>query len=1247
MIDLISTKRPPRRAHSWIVVFALTLTALAPVAYGDEPRLGALLSHDLTVMPSNQPDEIRLRWRFSKPDNEAVRILLFAPGPVESATTETVSFVWTQSKDGKTLGGGEKEYREAFPSRSRPRGELREIGVWRHCRIAVLRLYFSPVADGVWFPDGEVVIRFSQLDSQPFAGLPNDLDQIARSLFVNFPPARQTASTPEAAPAPYTTTLALKVTTEEEGFCTLGAHDVINQLGPINVESLSAYQDGAPAPVQIFSDAGAPVDNGPLKPGGVVRFFAPASTSSYATETVTWLANNAAGHKTFTPLEPSSDSPRADSLTRRMRIEHDLEFAAGRDSGDEQNRYWMWSDLLSEPTPAVEFNAPSLSGVVEMRVHLLMQSGAPNAFIDSATLTLNGVTPECTPHVEGDFVTLTARLNADLIKPSANRLGFTLDDPASLKRRYDAAYLDWIELAWASPVAPSASPYETPGHPVSLKPMEGVGTYWRSRNSADDWRFAPVDAGVTLPPTGEVFFLPAGARSVNATVKAVDFSVGMHRSLLRRDAADVLIIAPAAWIGGFSPFAAQLKRQGYTTRAEAVEAIYDLFGDGRLSPHAIKRYINWAYHEWNGAPSYVLLAGDATWDYHDRYGVGVKNFVPGYRLAPEYSVDGWYVRLDGKDDLLPDMSIARWPVRSAEELATLIHKTIEYKERPPLGPWLNQVFMVTDDGFERYTDELASRWMPEGFRLTRRHIRDYPLVDNIYLPARLRAETRAKTSLAATEDIIHKLNQGVWLWEFYGHGAPNVVGDERMFFGGGSKYTDVKKLANDGKPFLFWSFSCETCKFDYPREKWNISIGEDLLSRPEGGAVGLLGATGRGYPHDHIVLARGLHEAAFSLKLETQGQILMAAELFGLAAQSRLESNDQFTFLGDPTIRFPKFTTLEHGDLDENFSTVWTASEPPASIARAAAWASDARGVIDYATLTPGARLDAPAFRLTPDYEPPLRIGAEQIGMSGGRAAVAHGAVEVTPFIAGPLIEPTTGRLPNLRVKPDSLTITPHEPRSGETVFLDAVIENTGQASAMNVTVQGEQAELGKNKSPMTVVVGDRSAVIKRIDPGQSKRVRLRWDPTGDHGSYELAAEIDPYNQIGESDEDDNLAEIQITVLRKADLIVAEDEFNLTPIENGKRFQVGFAIKNIGESPASKIVVEMAFYRRGSGERVSIRVPEAIELSAGGRYAAGGIKIPADISAFEILIDPDEIVDEESHENNLFRYEVNNVFNSK
>ena len=57
-----------------------------------------------------------------------------------------------------------------------------------------------------------------------------------------------------------------------------------------------------------------------------------------------------------------------------------------------------------------------------------------------------------------------------------------------------------------------------------------------------------------------------------------------------------------------------------------------------------------------------------------------------------------------------------------------------------------------------------------------------------------------------------------------------------------------KRLSPDSPPAMLWAFTCETGSFDYAKDKWNISIGEDLLVRHNGGAVSLVVATGRGFP---------------------------------------------------------------------------------------------------------------------------------------------------------------------------------------------------------------------------------------------------------------------------------------------------------------------------------------------------------------------------------------------------------------
>ncbi len=1213
-------------------------------AWADGPKFGQLLSPALTVTQQTQHD-LQIEWALDEGASDTVlHALLALPGPIQHATQSVVSFDW-QVHGATPQSGDQADFKKKNPRRTQPRLTIHELGYLAGARIASmqLRFYYSSAAeDTVSFPNGKIRVQFNQLDPMRFDGFPNDIAPIASALLLN-EPLRTIASTKEFAVAPYHETRAVKLVHQTQGAVSLRASDLLGVFEQdLDSSRLALFQQGEPIPRAIINNDGAVKRQGLLTDGDSIVFHAPASDSAFATETVTWFAVDPESARVFEETTQKKQSDRVVPLLQTKRLEQDHIFIDGKSTNEEQNQHWMWADLLNQATPEFDYRfnetAFSATGAIKMRFYI--GNVRSELLVKHVTPALDGTLIDWTVSTGTGYITATGDVSRDLITKHTHRLSFKGVDSATTQRVFDELYLDWFDVSYATNILPSTNAYQTPPGELVIPLPDLSRAIWLPDDESQPATISNNDSVIYSYGAGDLYVDKANRFITRPRLKLYDPTSLAVNDLLNLSQSDVVLIAPSDWRSTLAPFRDSLMRLGYTVRTASIEAIYDRFGDGGLSPFAVREFLRYAYQTWKRpSPSYVLLIGDASWDYHNRYGVGVKNYVPGYRAHPNYAVENWFVCLDGEGDAAPDMMIGRWPLRSKDELATLIHKTVRYKEEIEPAPWLNKMFVLTDHGFDRFTEELVDEWIPQGFRLAQRHVKEYPLIDNIYLPEKLRAANRAKTSLAATRDVIRILNEGVWLMQFFGHGAPNVVGNERLFFGGGSRFTDVKKLTNQERPFLFWSFSCETTTFDYPRQKWNISIGEDLLIHPNGGAVGLLGAAGRGYPHDHIILARGIHEALFHYGLSTMGQVLLAGNLIGLAYQQVFEPADQFCFLGDPTIRLPEFRPLQLAvnlqgsqiDLQQDGRSFNRLPQ------HAAAWARSGSDVVYYATMQN--KLEPIAAQFDMIGHDGLIVGAEALSKRDGRIVVSHGA---QPFEreAPAIIEPTTGRLPDLVIQPGSVRVTPPSPRSGETIFLSGVIENKGGATALDVFVQGSQAPVGQKKAPFHVVVGQRGERIERLDPGESKPVRLRWDPTANPGRFDLEMTVDPFGQIEEDNDDNNTHDAAVTVRRKADLLVEEDRFQLTPIEDGKRVRVDFSIINNGESPVEKLLIEMAFAYQGSDKRLKHYVPEIVSLGPGQRYTANRIRIPANIQYFEIVIDPDERVDEETHQNNTFRFTV-------
>ncbi len=156
------------------------------------------------------------------------------------------------------------------------------------------------------------------------------------------------------------------------------------------------------------------------------------------------------------------------------------------------------------------------------------------------------------------------------------------------------------------------------------------------------------------------------------------------RAWLKRTSnrADTIVIGPRAFLDAARPLVEHRRRQGLTPLAVPVEEIYAEFGFGEPRPEAIREFLSYAYHHWT-APSlrYVLLLGDATYDFKNDYGLNVENHVPPLMIETRYLQtvsDPTYAAVNG-DDLLPDVAIGRLPAASVDELRAMVGKILAYE----------------------------------------------------------------------------------------------------------------------------------------------------------------------------------------------------------------------------------------------------------------------------------------------------------------------------------------------------------------------------------------------------------------------------------------------------------------------------------------------------------------------------------------------------------------------------------------
>lgn len=352
------------------------------------------------------------------------------------------------------------------------------------------------------------------------------------------------------------------------------------------------------------------------------------------------------------------------------------------------------------------------------------------------------------------------------------------------------------------------------------------------------------------------------------------------------------------------------RRNALRARVVKIQDIFDAFGHGEKSPHAIKAFLRYASEQWSKpAPRAVLLVGDASWDPR-KVSVGAVNedFVPSYGKPVS---DYWYTLLDSSAH--PAMSIGRLPVRTLEEAQAVVDKIIEH-DTMPWQYWQKQFLLVTGGA---NPDEQLDFYQSIVYSLL-------PLLVDPYQRA-LCADTTLVSLYAGTASgvpipaaIVNRINSGAGWVNYIGHGAP------RSLEVGG---WEPERLANRGRYPILASFSCQIGAFAEPSIQ---ALGEDFLTARNAGMIAVIATTGFGIRSYDDIVNSGIIATIARTRIRTLGDLLNAAKQY-LSDGSQLAINTamQTTLLGDPLVRVP-LDSVPHPVLDR--STLSLTSIPPAPI---------------------------------------------------------------------------------------------------------------------------------------------------------------------------------------------------------------------------------------------------------------------------------------------------------------------------
>ena len=350
---------------------------------------------------------------------------------------------------------------------------------------------------------------------------------------------------------------------------------------------------------------------------------------------------------------------------------------------------------------------------------------------------------------------------------------------------------------------------------------------------------------------------------------------------------DYLIITHDDFIESADRLAGHRRENGLSAEVVDVVDIYDEFSHGLMRREAIGGFISFAYHNWERPPQYVLLLGDATFDYRNRLGGGHPSYVPTLYydarrrgLSPS---DYLFTLVDG-DDLLPDIAIGRLAAESFVEAEGVVDKIIRYDTEPAPGDWRSRVIYLANyhakNEFTRPSDELAARFS-EPFGL--QSVKIYN-PDEQHLP-----NPTGKAFLDA-------LNAGALLLNFNGHGAAGTM--QYLFSLQFPDWDYLSKVDNGRRLPLVTALSCLNGMFVNPHTE---AIGEVFTDRAEGGSIGYISASAHSFTSQNDLLGKQLYGQFFTDGTLAFGPALNAAKVRVLAAHpSWTASALTMQLFGDP-----------------------------------------------------------------------------------------------------------------------------------------------------------------------------------------------------------------------------------------------------------------------------------------------------------------------------------------------------------
>ena len=642
-------------------------------------------------------------------------------------------------------------------------------------------------------------------------------------------------------------------------------------LGAIDPSSLRLYRDGRPVPL-LFRPDSAIEFHGRMKYGETTYADTYSDTSSY------WLTWGGSGTGEEYRIVPSS-AAQPDTVIETSRVtrhfEENTDYYEGTgyteviDNEEVPGEGWVWDYYYpgSILDHAFQIDSHDTAGSAGIRVRLYSTTLNYNTPDHHARFLINDTLIGESFFNGRQEEIFSAEIPTGVLREGSNTFRIESVPTASVPNQF---YLDWFEIDYHRINRASAGQLE-----LDLPPTGGVAAV-----SAGGFPDAEIDVydivearrivGGEVTPDGQggyqMIFRDTldRARSyllVSSPSDPLPLQAKVFRDL-RANAlgADYIVITHGEFLESAIRLAAH-RQQTNQVRSLVVDIrdIYDEFNYGHAHTRAIKDFLTMAYTTWPApVPAYVLIFGDASWDYHQYMTTTVKkNYVPAYGVP---AADNWFVSFDSVHTFLPSMIVGRIPVENPVQAARTVDKIIGY-DGYLAGDWNKDFLFIT--GGTSPTEQASFNGMTE--LLIQAHVNPAPVGGTAL---RVYKDTPDAIDGENRELLRSYVKRGLVFINFLGHSGGRVWGVD---------IGSPQELENtDGKLPFVSSVSCNVAGFAEPSS--NV-LSEDFVLADNRGAIAMWASSSIGFANVGGTLVNYFLEAVAQDTARTLGGMTTASRI--------------------------------------------------------------------------------------------------------------------------------------------------------------------------------------------------------------------------------------------------------------------------------------------------------------------------------------------------------------------------------